>query len=54
VEDAKIGKNPLFLATFGGFLGFSKEEKGSPDGKYGKFYLLLSFCILINQKENFV
>jgi len=26
--DAKIGKNPLFCAIFGGFLGFSKEEKG--------------------------
>jgi hypothetical protein len=26
--DAEIGQNPLFWATFWGFLGFSEEEKG--------------------------
>ena len=28
IGDAKIGKNPLFHATFWGFLRFLKEEKG--------------------------
>jgi hypothetical protein len=35
--DAKIGQNPLFRATFWGFLGFSEEEKGPQMENMEKF-----------------
>jgi hypothetical protein len=38
--DAEIGKNPLFQATFWGFLGFSEEEKGPQMENMEKIYLL--------------
>jgi hypothetical protein len=37
--DTKISQKPLFLDTFGGFLKF-EGGKGTPDHKFGKFYLL--------------
>jgi hypothetical protein len=45
--DAETCQNPLFQATFWGFLGFSEEEKGPQITKlenfiYSTFYLLIN------------
>jgi hypothetical protein len=36
--DAETGQNPLFQATFLGFLGFSEEEKGPQITKLEKLF----------------
>jgi hypothetical protein len=37
----EIGKIPLFHATFLGIFEIFRGGKGSLDGKYGKFYVLV-------------